>query len=352
MRGIPIRTDGGPKAIFEDNSTWSMPLYSCATASRASIKTVDFSVTGAGGLDSLQVNSIDPKEYASEDDYPIWGTEDSGLRMTEIPMIWGLLSPEYTGYPNVSTIKQPSFYLPGYASNGIQRSSFTRSPVVLYQNLPGHDFAVSVGNTVYGSGISGLGDSWPIDVLGRGNLGVFARWSDLLRNSNANTIIDLIWTDLAASAVVGTKGTLGPGNNAAEAAEAPVIMIQPIVRRVRYHLPFGIPAFILLLVVILVCGMSLLTLLTHRSIFSLLRLRIQQLSIGRVFTTILYPDRSSFTMSPKEWSQAVGKRTVTLDGIGPSMGHNNTQAYVVVDEKAVTQSTPLNSSIQGDSNHG
>ena len=358
VRGVPIRTDGGPKAIFDDGSEWSIPLYSCATASRATIKTVEFLVTGGGGLPSLQVKSIAPKEYKSEDDHPIWGMEDSGMRITEIPTIWGLVSEKYAKYPNVSTIKQPSFYIPGYAGDGAFATGsgvFFGPPDTLSQNLPGHDFPVMVSNTIYQSdSISGImSDSWPVDMVGRGTLGLYARWSDLSRNaSSVGTIIDLIWTDLAASGVVGTKGVLGPGNDAAaavEAKEAPVVMIQPSIRRIRYHLAFGIPAFLLLLVIVLISCLAVFSFVTHMSTLSVLKLRIQQLSVGRVFTTVLYPEGSNFTMSPREWSRASGKRTVTLDGVQPpGMGNGYAQPHVIVDGEAVTQVTPLNYHMNGD----
>ena len=55
--------------------------------------------------------------------------------------------------------------------------------------------------------------------------------------------------DLAASAVVGTKGN-AMGDAAAN--PVPVIHVRPAVHRVKYHYAYGIPAFALLAVLVLV----------------------------------------------------------------------------------------------------
>jgi hypothetical protein len=361
VMGVPIRTDGGPKAIFDNGSTWSVPIYSCATALKATVKTVGLSVdpqaTGRG-LASLKVDSVTEKTYEKEQDQPLWGMEESGMRITDIPTVWGMISEEYAKYPNVSSIRQPSFRLPGYAGRGSLGGEglFNSPPEILFQNLPAHDFPVQVANTIYTeSSIRGgiMNEEWPVDMRGRAVLAVYARWSDLSRNaSSVGTIIDLIWTDLAASAVVGTKGTLGPGNNAAAAAAAdvPVVMIKPTVLKIRYHLAFGIPAFLLLVVIGLISGLAVFSFVTHMSTLEVLKLRLQQLSVGRVFTTVLYPEGSNFTMSPRDWSVTSGKRTVTLDGLKrPDLADGGYGGpHVVVDGGAVTQVTPLTYQVTGD----
>ncbi|RXG41775.1 hypothetical protein VDGE_30527 [Verticillium dahliae] len=43
-----------------------------------------------------------------------------------------------------------------------------------------------------------------------------------------------------------------------------------------------------------------------------LRRRIGQLSVGRVFTTFLYPENSTLTMPSGEWRNGNGEKTITV----------------------------------------
>ncbi|KZL65248.1 hypothetical protein CI238_13372 [Colletotrichum incanum] len=155
--------------------------------------------------------------------------------------------------------------------------------------------------------------SWPFDLRGAANMP--ALLNDLERVAD---IIKLVWTDIAASAVVGTKGTLGPGNNAA-ANKTVTIFIKPTGKRIKYRWVFGIPAFILLLAMLVVtAAMLLYTALRVSSIVVLCRC-LQQLTVGRILTTFLYPEDSNLFMSSKEWSHSNGHKTVSL-GTVPRKG--------------------------------
>ena len=322
MKGAPQRVGDGPKAIFEHASQWSQSLYSCATAIRATIKTVHFSVNGTKNidLDSLRVDSIVDKEYPDPSHYPVWGFEDTGKQLHEIEPLWGLVLPDYEGFPNVSTVRQPSFYLPGWTGDGLYTLEPGKSATVLDQNLPGSDFPRVVANTVYAIGGDGISEAdWPLDLVGRASMAIFTRWQNLSSSAaTVGTIVDLLWTDLAASAVVGAKGVLGPGNagspgtDSAASASPAITHVIPSVRRIKYRVAFGIPAFVLLLVIIVASCLAALTWATERSSIAVLKLRMQQLSVGRVFTTVLYPDESNFTMSPGEWSTLSGAKAVSL----------------------------------------
>jgi len=76
-------------------------MYTCASAVKATIKTVSFSYNGTqNSLKSLAAIDIKPKIYKDENSLPIWGVEDTGNAWnTEgINLIWGLVSPEYALY--------------------------------------------------------------------------------------------------------------------------------------------------------------------------------------------------------------------------------------------------------------
>jgi hypothetical protein len=338
--------DDGPHGIFERGSKWTTPLYSCATAVRATIKTVTFSTDpianparqsteSVRGLTSFRVTNITAKTYSSPEDYPLWAVEDSGYRLGDIEPLWGLISPAYpaANFPNISTVKQPSLYLVGLGGGGASFSTPTFSPhdnSIGYENLPAADFPFRVANTVYaGGGISsGIGASeWPFDLVGRADMAVFTRWQSLTATpEGASKMINLLWTDLAASAVVGTKGigtAPAPASGDAGVNPVPVIHVHPTVHRVRYHFVYGIPAFTLLAVLGLATVSALVVWAVGVSTLDKMRMRLQQLSAGRIFTIVLYPGESDFKMSPKQWSLLSGAKTIKFadaDGAGAGAG--------------------------------
>ncbi|KAK4166991.1 hypothetical protein QBC43DRAFT_256825 [Cladorrhinum sp. PSN259] len=321
LRGVPQRTDDGNPLLFEKGSKWSSPLHTCASSLRATIKTVHFSANGTG-LDGLEVLRVTPKTYAADgSDAPLWGLEDWGRRLDQFSPIWGLVSPEMAKKPNVTSVRKPHFNLIG--------TSLDAFPALLHledtqsDNLAGASFAQNVMTTVFrmvaeATGVAKLWGDWPTDLKGLGSLSIFRRWQTLSQDaSQVHQIINLMWTDVAASAVVGTRGVLGQVNSGVDPAGP--ISVRPIGNRIKYDLRYGIPAALLLvwLVFIIVaavycsfcCGGG------GQTGFAALRRRIQQVSVGRVFTTFLHPEESTLTMSTKQWAQVNGEKAITVDAV-------------------------------------
>ena len=289
MRGVPRRVDGGPAAIFDDGSKWSSSLHACAATVGATIKTVTFSYnTTAGGIKGLSVTGIKQKEYSDAAQVPLWGVEDSGLTLDGISPIWGLIAEPYAEFPNISVVRQPTFYIPGLS--GGPRLGYPG-----FQNLPGSDFPGRVMDQVFGD-IS----SMPYDISGRGSMAIFLRWQELSKSARtAGSIINLLWTDLAASAVAGSKGVLGKGN-AGLSNETISLKVRPIVNKIKYNYPFGIPAFILFVAILFITFLALFSALSKRSGIALLKKRLRQTAMGRILTTALDPGQSSLGMSSRE----------------------------------------------------
>lgn len=303
LRGAPSRTDGGPAALQEDGSEWKSPLHACAATVRATIKTVTFSVNGTESLDNLKVEKIEPKHYASDKDHPLWGIEDLGdYKLKDINLIWGLISPEYESRENVTAVRQRSFHIPGYSTDGSGLSIG-----VMTDNLPAANFAQRTMNQVIDLGGSG---DWPFDLLGTASMAIFRRWQTLSPDpEKAAEVLNLMWTDLAASAVVGTKGSLGRMNSGDQPAS---LRVQPFGRRIAYDLRYGVPAFVLASFIVLITLISLINTCFRKAGIRRLRVRIGQLSVGRVFTTFLYPENSTLTMSPSKWRRANGDKPITV----------------------------------------
>lgn len=196
MHGLPQRQDTGSSLIFDSGSRWSQPLYSCATAAKATIKTVTFSFNGTDqNLKNLNVTSVKDKVYPDEKSKPLWGVEDTGnaYNMDQMKLIWGLVSSQYENHPNVSTVRQESLYLPGWGSLG---ASMYRLDTA---NLPASDFyagAIGEGYDV------GLANTVTMDYSGNSNMAMWVRWQQLSSTpQTATKIPNLIFTDYAAGGV-------------------------------------------------------------------------------------------------------------------------------------------------------
>jgi hypothetical protein len=149
----------------------------------------------------------------------------------------------------------------------------------------------------------------------------------------------LIFTDYAAAAVVGTKGILGP-RNAAQKNMVP-LRVTPTVSRIRYRLPFAIPAIIAVLGLILMTVAALITMIFHHHNIHKMRLQLQKLSPGRIFTTFLHPELGGMAVTSKNWSRSTGKTAVDISGdyprsAGVIVGPYDKGPNVAVYEKSVS----------------
>ena len=319
MRGIPHRTNPGSAFIFEDGSTWSAPLYSCASTVKATIKTVTFFLNGTD-IKSLKITKIVNRSYKDTASMPLWGFEESGLNLVGISPLWGLINETYTTYPNMSFWRKPSLYLSGTSDELFGRTLGAISGGDIAYT-PGSDFAPAAMNDVYRLGSTGSVATnaikgYSIDYTGAQNMAMYLRWQELSKTADsASKILNLIWTDFAASAVVGTRGILGPGN-LGKPGEAVKVEIEPVVRKIKYHILFAIPAFILAFALLLISLATILSCVLGEANLARLRMRLNQGATGRVMIASLEPSESIWTMSSKEWSQEYGKVEINLGTYG------------------------------------
>lgn len=317
MHSVPKRQDPGTPLLFETGSQWSQKLYTCATAVKATIKTASFNYNGTDGFfPNLAITNIQDKVYPDEGSMPLWGVENTGNKyyMQDLNLIWGLVSPKYENDVNVSTVRQPSLYLPGWV-NPDDVASIGGESLEDFENLPGSDFAVGALETSYC--VSDSAFSCPgIDYSGNTNITMWARWQNLTQSAETASLIpNLIFTDTAASAIVGTKGVLGPGNTAQQ-NDVP-ILVTPLTSKIRYHYPFAIPALAAALMLFLITLLALVTACFTGGGIARMRLHLQQASPGRIYTTFLYPKPDGLTMRSKDWSMQFGEKIVDLSGHFP-----------------------------------
>lgn len=183
-------TTGQYPLTFDLGTKWSIPLYSCATAVKASIKTVDFKLDGAS-LSDLRVQAIKDKAFADGADKPVWAVESTNMKLHDGTPLWGLVDPKATIPTNVTTVEREHLWLPGIVEPGAHGH-------ISVENMPSIDFPIlalsvtgRIGESVtsdmaYGgfdftSGVRRFDLS---DYSGKTNAAMFRKWRELAVDAN------------------------------------------------------------------------------------------------------------------------------------------------------------------------
>ncbi|KAF9443338.1 hypothetical protein P691DRAFT_621809, partial [Macrolepiota fuliginosa MF-IS2] len=109
--GPPLSTDGGDPQIFSRGSKWSQGIYSCSSATRASIQTVTFSTNSSTDLQDMYI------ARATSGPNVLWATEKVSMNLPEIDLLWGRVDDRYEGSDSLWTIRAETFYLPAGSSS-------------------------------------------------------------------------------------------------------------------------------------------------------------------------------------------------------------------------------------------
>jgi len=323
IRGAPQRLDNGSSLLWSAGSRWSSPLYSCASAVKASVKSVTFRLNGTEGLSSVTVDSITDKKYPSNEDTPLWGMEDTGKTVDQIDPVWGILSPDYENFPNVSSVRKPEFYLPGYSGGGAGVVTYPNEGQPLWANIPASNFFQYALGGTYGGSFSGEESPGVQDPYGRGvdysgysNVALFSRWQELSKTAHGvASMVNLLWTDLAAPAVVGTRGTLGSMNQGLK-DEITIIPIRPIVKAITYDWRYGAPILVLVGALLLITIIDILWSIMGYASLAVMRDRLHQVSPGRIYTVFLRPEEARMDMTSKIWAKTMANYEVDPESLG------------------------------------
>ena len=321
VSGIPQRRDGSDSVLLEAGSEWQVPLYSCASASRAILKTVSFAVNSTG-LAGLGITGIKDKEYGSESDYPIWVVEESERRLGHANPLWGLAKNEDAPFGGVAFRRHPHLWL-----NGVNADLITR---------PGGDTSANMAGT-YFHGMA-LGVAYSVgdneQYSGASSLPLYNRWKDLTKTREGTAkLINLVWTDVAANAVVGTRGQvprpdppgLGPAYDVgkaekekrAEGDEDAMVPIHIFNRRVKYKFPYAIPAFVVLALVLATASFVFVAVVFRGATPRRMRMFLTRLSAGRVMTATLLQEGGKGDAPTQRWLDTQGRVPVDISGMAP-----------------------------------
>jgi hypothetical protein len=148
-------------------------------------------------------------------------------------------------------------------------------------------------------------------------MALYAHWQNLSSDAeSAASIVNLIWTDIAAATVVGTKGVLGPGNTGNDVVQ---LAVRPLVNQIKYHWLFGIPALLVALICLVIGSFAFLTCVFRRHNLTKMRNHLHQTAAGRILTSFIYPEYTNLETPSHVWSQTVGRNVVDLSGENPLM---------------------------------
>jgi hypothetical protein len=336
------KTGGSDTLLAEPGSQWTRPVYMCASTTKATIRTVRFvfNQTRGSGLDALYVASIADKQYHREAHMPLWGVETPNMTLSSIDPFWGIIDPQMKDSANLSTVRAGHLYVPA-SSSSIWQSTLYVDGGSGY--MPGTSAPAAIWESAYGSQDTTTGLQ---DLSGRTSLALASRWKNMSTTATGTaSIMNLMWTDLAANALIGTRGWLSSkdslppnlhgtlhkrGETRRSNADAlvPVYVYQ---RVVRYRWVYGIPAALCLLLAAIVCAAAIVAVASGKGGISRLRYYLNRLSAGRLLAALKLADHN-FDSNTALWLDVSGKRRVSLSGSGYESLPTEEQ-HVVVETK-------------------
>jgi hypothetical protein len=324
LYGVPVSTDKVEGTQVSIGSPYQQSLYACASSVKASIKVVELTFNGTTGLSNLTASRLTDKDYTNQP-LPLWGVEriDNSTEFTiaDIDVLWGLVSDAYENDESIETRRGEDFYLPA----AYQGHTLTLS----LDNLAAATIFTAVWNNVYNfaAWIAGTSiDSTP-SYSGESQYALFLKWRELSQSPDgASTILNLIWTDLVASAVVGTKTGFEQTNLDESVWKRAVHKHRTII--IYSNFLFAIPAFVaaFLWTLLLVIALSLLCFgqLPWRT----LNHYMNQTSLGRAVHHAAYPYFPLAAASTKDWVKGAGNDILEMPQLEKKMQPNLLMAPV------------------------
>ncbi|KIX09482.1 uncharacterized protein Z518_00562 [Rhinocladiella mackenziei CBS 650.93] len=318
--GIPRLPDGEVKLVYDPGSRLSMPLQSCATAVKMSVKTYSFRFNGTSSLQSLHVDSINERSPDSPPTY--WGIEnnsDLDLNIQDTPPLWGLVSSDTKESPSLSVVKNPHLYLAGYLG------SFAMLTSTGVDNMPGLTFPIDALASLYNGDAFDTYNSFGW-YSGKSSFSMFALWQKLATRGETARIVNLIFADLAANGLVGTKSWLPspntiPGTDGkvqkrqsssgggGDTAQVPVVVYS---RQIKYNWVYGVPAYIGIFFTAVIGLATLIFLCLGRTSLSKMKAYLHATSSGRILAAFLYPGESEPQAPTRSWVRGAGGKKIRI----------------------------------------
>lgn len=265
-------------------------------------------------LEGLSVLKVQSKDFTNTP-LPKWAIEKAwGYAVNEINPFWGLTNSALTNSSVVDVVEAEEIFLPAtnrYVDYGKLYDTFAA----------GTAFGASWNSVYeYAAAVKGTSLNWIPSYGGENDFAQTQKWRQLSRTaSGAAKILDLIWMDLAASAVVGTVTGFEPQSQAeqmiqkrdGEQNDNPVLgkrTVRRLVHRVGYsNILYAIPAMVLG-VIALLTGLFLILMCCGKLYVKLMKFYINQVCVGRAIAQWEHPNDSAPEASSSQWKKTAGKR--------------------------------------------
>lgn len=286
----PRRTDSDVP-YEEVGSQWKSSVFVCPVAVKALIKTATFRVNGTESRQSLGVRSVLDKTYATPADHPLWAAEDwryPGSFGSYLQPVWGIVDTSFEGTKGYNVTRAPSFYLP-YAGSWVLKDT---GPDALAGTVAPYAVLRYVLKSAFKK-FSGLKSNLP-RYSGSDNAVLQNKWRNFSSNSDVESIIRLIWTDMMASIVVGTNRN-------------PPQLATVFDRRVTYDWRYAVPAILFLVswTLLFIAGFALGV--YDRKLVPNLKQLLNNTSVGRVAVSMTSGDHKHlWQASTKDWTNSAG----------------------------------------------
>ena len=307
---------------LDPGTKWTAPIHSCASALKAFIMDVTFSINGSASLSNLYVKSAVPRTYDTNATTPLWAIENAGMNIGDVAPYWGLVSDRYETSANLWTMRKPSMYLP--AGMGFQAVLPTEDASA------GAQGPESVLREVYEDALTTQTSLEGLpDYTGSTNFPMFLKWQNLSRQADtASTIINLIWTDIAANYLIGARSNpgvslSGPSNN----AQAIVSGVRLFSRETSYDLRYAIPAFVFLAVYTAILIIALMLRVLNRARLDSVKNLLNQTATGRA-VMIERHGSAVATYSTKRWIRQYGNELIEVDSTVGTVPPSKTKSNV------------------------
>ena len=341
--GAPRPAYQGDVRIFQPFSVWHQSLYVCSSSERASVKSVEFSYNASSdatqSLENLRITNVKDKEYVDKSSsWPAWAVERTYRSIFDTSPLWGMVAEEDAGSSDLTVHRGPKFFLP---ATDLLLTTIT---AVADSLAAPKAFAAALMSVYQDSMTSTSSNSIRIaDYTGRDNVALNAKWQELSASAaTANKIINLIYTEIVATATVGTKSAAKAARNGggaggrprAEGAGAAAAAARPgpdtpalvtvYSKRLHFDYRYGVPAAIVLLIVLLVAIALFACLVTFRFKPAEFAQLLNQTSTGRLVTNLLHPHSVVRDAKTKRWVVVAGGMKVRypfyVAGIGGGGG--------------------------------
>ena len=305
--GAPRRSDGSPSLIAQPGELWEQSIFTCASSTQVSVKEVVFRANGTSSLSSSAVIEVKDKPLADLSPKPLWGIENTQTQESLYAKpLWGLIDQKFANHQTLWSFQEDSLFLPAI------------DPDLDMNNVDDSLAGTTIPSAMWTSLLYGWDDSSNSlvdlagDYSGRTNFAMLNLWQNLSQDaSTVHRIINLIYTDLLSSALIGTKSRLDPSPDPAASSGTNEFEVTLYVRRIQYQLAYAIPAMIILTLWLGILLFASGSMLFSRFSFRRLRGLVNHTSAGRILTAGNMSEFGWPEQRTSEWVEQRGGALVT-----------------------------------------